>query len=333
MRVLVTGITGFVGGHLAEYLLAQGDNVSGCSRHAQWPSHLAHLSDRVRLLPCDLSDPQATSRLFEQAVYDAVFHLAALANPRTCRLEPERARRDNVAATENLYEAIQHSGQRPRVLFVSTSYVYGQPRPEDIPVSDACPIRPEDPYGESKWAAEQLSSRYVAEHGLDIFRVRPFNHTGPRQPTYYVVPDWASQIALTEAGQRPPWLSVGNLDTRRDYTDVRDVVRAYRLLIEKARADAVYNVGSGVSRSGREILETLRGLSRAPLKIESDPGRVRSGEAPEIVADSAPLRQLTGWQPQIDLRTTLDDTLNFWRACSISGVPAGPQRAVRQASA
>jgi GDP-4-dehydro-6-deoxy-D-mannose reductase len=323
MRVLVTGITGFVGGHLADYLLAHGDHVSGCSRHAEWPKHLSHLSGHVSLWPCDLGDPQATVKLFERETYDAVFHLAGLANPRTCRLEPLRAERENVAATRNVYEAIRRSGQRPRVLFVSTSYVYGQPRPQDLPVGTACPVRPEDPYGASKWAAEQLSTQYVAEYGLDIIRVRPFNHTGPRQPTYYVVPEWAQQIAAIEAGRRPHVLRVGNLDTRRDYTDVRDVVRAYRLLIEKACADEVYNLGSGVGRSGREILEALRSLSRAPLEIESDPCRVREGEAPEIVADAAPLRQLTGWQPQIDLRATLHDTLNFWRACSISDLQGG----------
>lgn len=313
MRTLVTGITGFVGGHLAEHLLAQGDRIAGCSRRGVWPKQLDHLADRVQLLPCDLSDPEATLRLFQRESYDTVFHLAGLANPRACDNDPELAWRQNIDATRHLYEAIQRSGQRPRVLMVSTSYVYGIPRPEDLPVRTSCPIRLQGPYAASKWAAEQLSQHFGAEHGLSIIRVRPFNHTGPRQPRGYVIPDWAHQVAAMETGQSPPVLRVGNLDTRRDYTDVRDVVRGYRLLVQKAEANAVYNLGSGVSRSGREILDVLASLCRVPLEIELDPGRIRDHEAHEIVADAGPLRQLTGWQPQIDLETTLRDTLDYWR--------------------
>jgi GDP-4-dehydro-6-deoxy-D-mannose reductase len=319
MHALVTGITGFVGGHLAEHLLAEGLRVTGCSRRGQWPPAIEQLRHRVRLLECDLADERAADRLLTNGPYDVFFHLAGLANPRDCLADLERARRENVAATRNLYEAIRRSGQRPRVLFVSSSYVYGQPRPEELPVSTACPIRAEHPYAASKWAAEQSSIEYATEHGLDIVRVRPFNHTGPRQPAGYIVSDWARQIALVEAGKSPPVLSVGNLDTRRDYTDVRDVVRAYRLLVEKAATGSVYNLGSGSSHSGREILQMLCRLSRTPIHTETDAALLRAGEAPEIVADASPLRELTGWRPQIDLETTLRDTLEWWRMLNASG--------------
>ncbi len=314
MRALVTGITGFVGGHLAERLLAQGDRVIGCSRRGVWPDELRHLAPRVTLVACDLCDPAAVARLLDRELCDTAYHLAGLANPRACAADPELARRENTEATRNLYEAVRQSGQRPRVLFVSTSYVYGQPRAEELPIRVTCPIRPQHPYAASKWAAEELSVRYAAEHGLDVVRVRPFNHTGPRQSLRYIVPDWVQQIAAMEAGRARPVLRVGSLDTRRDYTDVRDVVRGYWLLAGKAPSRTVYNLGSGVARSGREILGVLRSLSRVPFDLEPDPGRARSGEAAEIVADPAPLQELTGWRPEIDLETTLRDTLNYWHS-------------------
>ncbi len=313
MRTLVTGITGFVGGHLAEHLLAQGDAVTGCSRSGAWPQHLKHLRHRARLVTCDLAKPTAAEALFVDTAFDAVIHLAGLANPRACLADPALAHRENVQATGELYEAIRRNGQRPQILFVSTSYVYGQPTPEFLPVHTSCPIHADHPYAATKWAAEQLTLRFAESCGLDIIRVRPFNHIGPRQPAGYVVSDWAQQISAIEAGVAPPLLRVGNLDTRRDYTDVRDVVRAYRQLTREPHAGGVYNLGSGRTGSGREILHTLQVLSRVPWQVEIDPARTRVDEAREIVANANPLFDLIGWKPEIDLDTTLRDTLNFWR--------------------
>lgn len=264
-------------------------------------------------MACDLAAANCADELFKQKPFDAVIHLAGLADPRACRTNPEQAQRDNTEATGNLVEVIRQSDQRPRMLYVSTSFVYGRPLPEDLPIRINCPIRTEEPYGASKWAAEQLSEQFATEYGLDIIRVRPFNHTGPRQPAGYAIPDWTQQIAAVEAGTQPAVLRVGNLETRRDYTDVRDVVRAYRLLIEKAATNTVHNLGCGVSRSGREILGVLHSLSRVHWTIEEEANRIRAGEAWEIVADAGPIRELTGWQPEIDIATTLRDTLDFWR--------------------
>jgi len=313
MRALVTGITGFVGGHLAELLLTHGDIVSGCSRSGRWPDPVNHLADRIRLRQCDLTNRPVPTTLLGQEPIDVVFHLAGLANPRACQNDPLKARGENVEATRNLYEAVRLSGQRPRVLFVSTAYVYGNAATEHLPIQPTCPLRTEHPYAATKWEAEQLSVRYADELGLNIIRVRPFNHIGPRQPTGYIVSDWAQQIAAIEAGKALPRLRVGNLDTRRDYADVRDVVRAYRMLACEPKAKGVYNLGSGVSRSGREILELLRRLSRVPWQFEIDQDRTRGSEAPEIVADATPLRTLVGWKPEIAFETTLRDTLDFWR--------------------
>jgi GDP-4-dehydro-6-deoxy-D-mannose reductase len=314
MHALVTGITGFVGGHLAEHLLDQGDVVTGCSRRGEWPAELEHLRERVELAGCDLSDRPATLRFFERRRFDGVFHLAGMASPRECALHPQHAHRENTEAALHVFEAVRSCAPRPRILLVSSSYVYGQPLPSDLPVSTRCPIRIEQVYAATKWAAELLSEHYGRAYGVESVRVRPFNHTGPRQQPGYIVPDWIKQVAAIESGTLPPVLRVGDLDTRRDYTDVRDVVKAYRLLLLKAPSHTVYNLGSGCTRTGRELLDVLGGLSRVPWQIQTDPGRLRRRQPPEIVADAGPLRELTGWKPEIDLVSTLRDTLDYWRA-------------------
>jgi GDP-4-dehydro-6-deoxy-D-mannose reductase len=314
MRTLVTGITGFVGGHLAEHLLACGDEVVGCSRRGEWPLELGHLANRVTLYSCNLRDSRATESLLRLAQPNAIVHLAAMSNPRECQAHPAMARRDNWGATYSLLGGIRASGQSPLLLYVSTSYVYGQPVPHELPITTACPIRLENCYAETKWHAEQMCELFQNNYGLDIIRVRPFNHVGPRQPAGYIVSEWTRQAAAIERGDVEPVLRVGNLDSRRDYTDVRDVVRAYRLLIERGASGETYNLGSGISRSGREILESLREISRVPWRFEIEPARVRADEAPEIVADATPLRELTGWKPETPFEQTLADTLEYWRA-------------------
>jgi GDP-4-dehydro-6-deoxy-D-mannose reductase len=320
MRTVITGITGFVGGHLAEHLLAEEDHVIGCARRGRWPADLEHLRERVRLAACDLNDEACLRGLFASESVDVVFHLAGLASPRACAADPGRAERENVEATRKLYDAVRSSGQRPRVVFVSSSYVYGRPLPNELPLTTSAPIRADHPYAASKWAAEQLSVRYAEEYGLDVARVRPFNHTGPRQPLGYIVSDWASQLAQFDraaganAAHDRAVLRVGNLDSRRDYTDVRDVVRGYRLLALRAAAGSVYNLGSGVAVSGSEILDVLCRLCRVPVACEIDPRLVRSDEAPEIRADASELERLTGWRPRIAFETTLRDTFEYWKA-------------------
>jgi GDP-4-dehydro-6-deoxy-D-mannose reductase len=313
MRALVTGITGFVGGHLAEDLVAHGDHVIGCSRTGNWPHALAHLSEVVQLVPCDLGDGEATARLLADHPVDAIYHLAGLANPRACADDPTRAARENVLTTQNVCDGVLRSGRQPRFLFVSTGYVYGHPSPEHLPIGVDAPVRAEDPYAASKWAAEQCTIQFAEKTQIPIVRVRPFNHAGPRQSPGYIVSDWTRQVVEIESGRVPPVLRVGNLDTRRDYTDVRDIVRAYRMLAHESRAftpraSSVYNLGSGFARSGREVLETLRSISDAEWDWETDPRLLRPGEADVIVADAKPLQELIGWKPEIDFRDTLRDT-------------------------
>jgi GDP-4-dehydro-6-deoxy-D-mannose reductase len=321
MRALVTGITGFVGGHLAELLLAQGVAVTGCSRSGRWPTGLEHLEGNTTLVACDLTESGSVQALFERHEFDTVFHLAGMANPSACRSDPAIARRTNVTATANLYRTICSISQRPRVVYVSSAYVYGQPGPGESPISSAAPVNANDPYAATKWEAEQLGIRFAADEGLAIVRVRTFNHVGPRQPAGYIVSDWTRQIAEIEKGYRAPVLRVGNVESRRDYSDVRDIVRAYYLLAREASFYVpsgcdVLNLGSGSSWCGRDILERLSRFSRVAWRWEVDPLLLRPGESAEIVADATPLRERTGWRPEINFDTTIRDTLDYWRSIS-----------------
>lgn len=312
MRVLITGITGFVGGHLAERLLQEAQEVMGCSRSGKWKAEDAdRLASRVPLHACDLCSPDQVRRCIRSVQPDVVYHLAGLANPQRCRREPEKAMHDNVDGTRNLYEALVGQAADARVLYVSSSYVYGKPVPADLPLKETAPLRGKGhPYADSKLQAEQLAARF-AERGLKVICVRPFNHAGPRQRAHMIA-EWTRQIARIEAG-RESHLAHGNLTTRRDWTDVRDVVHGYELLLERGEPGEVYNIGSGISRSGAEVLEQLRPLASKAFETRLEPTLERPDDAPEIVADVSRLKTATGWKPEIDFQTTLRDTLDYWR--------------------
>lgn len=314
MRALITGITGFAGGHLAELLAEQGDEVIGCDRRGDWPAPLAHLAGKARLASCDITDAAALTALLRDCCPDAVYHLAAVAEPAACGRDPDLAHRVNVEGTRNLLEAVLRLAAPVRILYVSTSHVYGQPAPEDIPLKESAPLQSSDhPYAATKLEADRLSRRYAQEQGLDVIVVRPFNHTGPRRPRGYAISSWASQIAAIEAGRQPPVVQVGNLGSRRDYSDVRDVVRAYRLAVEHAAAGDVFNVGSGVARRTGDILDQLIAMSEKNIEVTVDPALLRPNDPGVIVADAARLRARTGWQPHIAFEETLRDILEDWR--------------------
>ena len=315
MRVLITGITGFVGGHLAELLAQSGDEVAGCSPNGKWLD--AELNDRagqygIAVAACDLREPESVARLVKATRPEQVYHLAAMANPAECLRWPDEAFRVNVEGTRNLYNAIVQCDAAARVLLVSSSYVYGKARPEDLPLAESAPLHGRGhPYADSKLEAERLADEF-GPRGLEVVCVRPFNHAGPRQRVHMIA-EWARQIAAIEAGQREPRLRHGNLATRRDWTDVRDVVRAYQLLIAGGAPGAVYNLGSGVSRSGREILDRLQNLASVPIEAVSDERLMRRDDAPDMIADASRLRAATGWKPECAIETTLLDALSYWR--------------------
>ncbi len=312
MEVLVTGIVGFVGGHLAEHLLGRGDRVLGCDLRSGWPEWLKQLSGRVELVQLDLTDAEKLRSFMHTRRFERIYHLAGVADPRACRRDPEWAWQHNVEATERLCEAAVRTQQPARLLLVSSGYVYGRPAPEQMPLGTNCAVSPEHPYARQKLEAERRARVYAERYGLDLVIVRPFNQAGPRQPRSYLISDWAAQVAEMEAGRREPVLSVGNLQARRDYTDVRDAVRAYRMLLDRASSGSLYNLGSGQAWSGHDIAAILKRLSRVEFEVRTDVSKLRD-DAPVLVADTAPIEFEIGWRPEIPIERTVTDTLEFWR--------------------
>lgn len=314
MRALVTGISGFVGGHLAEHLVAQGDLVVGLSVSGRWPPELKHLSNCARLERVDLADCAETelADFLRRKQSEVIYHLAAQSNPQESLSDPRGTWALNLGGALNLLEAVKASGQRPRVILVGSGVCYGNPAPEWIPVREDCPLRPNNPYAASKAAADLLGVQHFLAHGTDVIIVRPFNHAGPRQSWRYVLAGLARQVAEVESGRRD-CLEVGNLDVVRDFTDVRDVVRGYRLLVQHGQPGEIYNLGSGRGVRIADALEQLRSLANRPIPVRVEAARVRSVDQPLLVADSSKLVAATGWKPQYEIEQTLADMLAYCR--------------------
>jgi GDP-4-dehydro-6-deoxy-D-mannose reductase len=322
MRTLITGATGFVGGHLAECLLAAGDAVFGLARKERWPPELAHLAAHVPLHAADLLDIDRVVSVLEEVRPDRIAHLAGYADAGGSFRDPEAAWAGNLAATRNLYDAVSRTNQTPRILFVSTGQVYGPQKvsgtfsekvPDTFLLDEAVEFRPVSPYAASKAAADLLSYQVTCHPGLAVIRVRPFNHVGPRQPPQYAAGHFARQLALIEAGLAPPRLEVGDLSARRDLTDVRDMVEAYCLLLDRGRIGEAYNAGTGVAIRMADVLDHLRAVCPVPVEVVPRADRMRPSDAGAIVADAGKLRRETGWAPRIPLEKTLADTLDSWR--------------------
>ena len=314
MRALITGASGFVGGHLVEHLAALGDVSVGLSASGRWPDSLRHLESLARIEPCDLTDSgDALAELLTRKQPEVVYHLAAQANPQQSVSDPRGTWALNLGGTLNLLEAVKASGLKPRVVIVGSGVCYGNPAPEFLPVSESCPLRPNNPYSASKASADLLGIQHFLAHGTDVVMARPFNHAGPRQSSTYVLGGLARQVAEVEAGKRSR-VEVGNLDVVRDFTDVRDVVRAYRLLAEKGQAGEIYNLGTGQGTKLADALDHLRSLATVPIEVYIDPARVRPVDQPLLVADSTKLRRTVGWEPKFPIEQTLSDMLNDWRA-------------------
>jgi GDP-4-dehydro-6-deoxy-D-mannose reductase len=314
MRALVTGVSGFVGGHLAEHLLEAGDLVVGLSASGRWPEDLAHVGRSVRNERCDLADVAEAELidLIGRKKPEVIYHLAAQANPQASVADPRGTWALNLGGTLNLLEAVKGSGLRPRVVLVGSGVCYGNPGPEHLPVTEACPLRPNNPYAASKAAADLLGIQHHLAHRTDVVMVRPFNHAGPRQSPSYVLGGLAQQVAEVEAGRKPR-VEVGNLDVVRDFTDVRDVVRAYRLLATGGAAGEVYNLGTGRGTRLADALAILTSLARVPIEVHIDPARVRPVDQPLLVADASKLRAATGWEPRHPIAQTLTDMLQHAR--------------------
>jgi GDP-4-dehydro-6-deoxy-D-mannose reductase len=313
MRTLVTGVTGFVGGHLAEALLAAGDEVHGLARRPHWPAELAHLAGCVRLYAADLADATAVEAVLRDARPEHLYHLAGYASNGQSFGEPEAAWAGNLAATRALLDAVARWGGSVRILSVSSGMVYGAVDDPQRPCDESTPLRPVSPYAASKAAADLLSYQTTHHPGLNVVRVRPFNQIGPRQSPQYAVGHFARQLARIERGLEPPRLETGDLSARRDLTDVRDMVAAYQLLMQHGRRGEVYNAGRGAAVRMADVLEMLCGFCSVAVEVVPRPERMRPGDVGAIVADSSRLRAATGWRPRLALQQSLRDTFDYWR--------------------
>ncbi|MGH7307141.1 MAG: GDP-mannose 4,6-dehydratase [Candidatus Rokuibacteriota bacterium] len=316
MRVLVTGITGFVGGHFAELALKQGVEVFGSRRPGTGADggHADALDGRVRLIECELCDPGSVSRLLEAARPDAMLHLAAQSSVAASWRRPADTFQDNVIAQVNLLEAIRAGGTAPRMVIAGSADEYGWAEPHELPLAETAPFRPLSPYAVSKVAQDLMGYQYFKSFRLPIVRSRAFPHEGPRRSPEYAMSSWARRVAEIEAGRQPPVIDVGNLEARRDYTDVRDVVRAYWLLLSDGQPGEAYNVCSGRAWQMRDVLGFLLGEARVrPIQVREDPDRLRPSDAPVLVGDGTKIARAVGWRPEIPFEQTLREVLDYWR--------------------
>jgi GDP-4-dehydro-6-deoxy-D-mannose reductase len=307
-RVFITGATGFVGRHLSRLLRDRQVYISGtCFPDKPGP-------EDKEICRVDLRSGAELSAALERARPDWIFHLAAQSNVRRSWENRQETLETNVLGTSNLYEAVRRSSPAARLLFISSSDVYGVLSPGEKSFREDDPVQAVNPYAYSKIAGELLSRFYVQVEKLDIVMARSFPHTGPGQAPDFVFSDWARQVARIEKGPAEPVIRTGNLAVRRDYSDVRDVVRAYVLLMEKGRTGEVYNICSGRTVSLGEALETLLSLSKPRVEIRQDPSKLRKTDIPFLGGDCAKLRGETGWTAEIPLEQTLRDLLEDWRA-------------------
>jgi len=319
MRVLITGMNGFGGGHLADLLLAETPwTLIGASRNATGDRG----SGRVSWWNIDLRDRDGARRLLMVERPNLIAHLAAQPYVPAAWENPWETFEHNVRPLQNLFDGLLATGLTPRILVVSTNEVYGPPRGDaDLPFREDRLPRPTNPYGVSKVAQEALALQYRRSHGLDVVVARPFNHIGPRQLMNSVANQFAQQVAEIEAGRREPVIKVGNMTAARDFTDVRDVARAYYALMQLGEAGEVYNICSGQPRNVQSLLDALLALARIKITVEVDPEKLRPADTPVSYGSNEKLRATTGWAPTIPFEQTVADLLADWRARVAAAAP------------
>lgn len=306
-KALITGSSGFVGPYLRQELEANGYEVTGLDLKASKGT-----------IAADLLDADSLREIVSREQPDALFHLAGQSNVAHSWKMPQKTFEINVIGAINIMEAVRAAAPGCRILLVGSSDVYGNLGAAGQSVDESTAARPMTPYGVSKKAQEEMAAVYARAYGLNICVTRSFNHGGAGQAKGFLIPDFASGIAAVERGEAAS-LRVGNLEARRDFTHVRDIVRAYRLIAERGRCGEVYNVGSGVAHSAREVLEMLRSMARCEIPIEQDPDKMRPSDTPVIRCDHGKLTEDTGWEPAEPFETILRETLEFYRASAKRG--------------
>lgn len=316
MRIFVTGVTGFAGSHLVDLLLDEGHDVYAlvhrASGHQPLPSH-----KNFNILVGDLLDLNGLMDVVKSCQPDSILHLAGQASPSQSWRDPAKTLAINTGGTANILEAALKAG-KPQTIIITSAQIYGHLDSEMLPITEKVTPDPTHPYGISKWAAGRLVHLYSDRYGLPVIEARPFNHIGPRQARGFVVPDFASQLAAIKGGLQEPVIAVGNLSSERDFTDVRDVVKAYRLLVEFGKPGEAYLICSGRPVPIQQLLDMLIKIAEVDVRIEKEPKLTRKSEIPRIFGSYAKLGKDTGWKPQIDLRQSLTDTFLEWERRLVS---------------
>jgi GDP-4-dehydro-6-deoxy-D-mannose reductase len=324
VKALVTGAGGFVGGHLLRHLRDRDPELSLFGTlYAASELNEAFSALRCETIQADLTRPEVARDVVAQVRPDRVFHLAGQAYVPRSFEAPWETLETNIRGTLNLLDAVRQLHPEARLLVVGSADVYGAGPGGDRALDESTPFMPSSPYSVSKIAQDMLAWQYTRAHGVFTVRMRPFNHIGPGQQTRFAISDWASQIAEAEAGKREPVVHVGNLSAARDFTDVRDVVRAYGLAIEEGEPGDVFNVCSGRAETMQRILEHMVQRSKVHVEIRTDPARFRPIEIPMLRGDYGALAARTGWRPEIPLERSLDDVLDEWRARVQGSLAAG----------
>ncbi|MEK6693238.1 MAG: GDP-mannose 4,6-dehydratase [Nitrospirota bacterium] len=315
MRVLITGITGMAGSHLSDYLLERGGiEVHGIKRWRSRIENIEHLMDRITLHECELRDASSAKKVLKDVRPERVYHFAAQSFVPASWNSPADTLMNNILGELNILEAIRELDLKDtRMHIAGSSEEYGLVYENEVPIKETNPLRPLSPYAVSKIGQDYLAYQYYKSYGIFTVRTRAFNHTGPRRGEVFVTSSFAKQIASIEKGLQKPVIYVGNLEAKRDFSDIRDIVKAYYLSLEKGEAGDVYNVGNDKAYSIHDVLETLLSYSKIKVSIEKDPERMRPSDVPLLVCDSRKFREKTGWVPEIPFEKTLEDLLNYWR--------------------
>jgi len=316
MKALITGISGFAGSHLAEFLIEKGYEVFGTFFDKSTFSNLNGFVNKIKVYRCDIRNYDALKNVIEDVKPDEIYHLAAISFVPTSLKEPKLTFDTNLYGTLNLYQAVIDLEINPMILFVGSADEYGVVKEKDIPIGESHPLLPVNPYSISKASADFLSFFYFKNYSLNIIRVRLFNHIGPKQSPEFVASDFAKQIAEIEKGLREPIIKVGNLEAKRDFTDVRDMVRGYWLALDKGEPGEVYNICSERAIRIKGLLNHLLELSSRKVEKMKDPKRMRPSDNPILQGDCSKFKRISGWKPEISLDKTLKDILDYWRKSS-----------------
>lgn len=326
MRALITGITGFVGSHLAEYILANHPDteITGIKRWRSPKENIRQVIDKVKLHDCDLRDLGSLIRIFGEVKPDVIFHLAAQSFVPTSFNAPVDTLDCNVIGTCNLLEAVRILKLDPVIHICSSSEVYGQVLPDEVPIHENCPLRPVSPYAVSKVGEDMLGYMYWQAYKIRTLRTRMFTHSGPRRGEVFVDSFFAQQVARIELGLQEPVLRVGNLDSVRTFADVRDTVRAYWLLTQKCAPGEVYNIGGDITMTIREMLDMLLKMTtyKGEIEVRVDPALIRPADVTLQIPCADKFKAATGWKTEIPYQRTLLDMLNYWRQELVRDLPA-----------